>query len=717
MRFIGKLFLLLILNILFSGMVYGITLQVASRHLEKGEDVKSSILKDVNIKKLIDRGFCLKVFGNKQGVYKVLVDVDESNLKKFKREYPNAFRVNENDLLKGDFSLLDKFGNCNSTNSNGTNTTNLEMTKVSVSNSSTGNSTTGRSIATGKKSLESVMNVLESFSVKGDSIYLYGKAVWEYAELESLQNSFRVILKLFNTKYLDRLNDVLFPLPYVDRLRILYDEKNRYTMVVFYLSAPMRVNTEKDGRVIKVSFVPDGLGVNNVKVVGKGKVSFDLRKADIGDVLRIFSEITGINFVVDPEVNGTVTMRMVQVDAMKALDAILKSLSLVKVEYDTNIYRITTLDKLSKELEKEDETSPVITKVFKFKNISVSALESEGTCGILSESKNISASTTLGGTTTAKAGNEEDKCRDLRDMFKVLLSSKGKMEIVQAINGIVVTDRKSRLDIIEKIIKEIDAPKPQVQINARMVEVSSNYARELGIQWGFLWRQSKTGINFPHFFEVGGVISNSTLGRVSTRLPVGFVVDLPANVGKGRGATIAATLLNRSETFGIDVRLSALEDRGLAKTISSPRIITSDNSPAVIVQGFQVPYKIATQYTVATQFVVAALRLKVIPHVTDDGAVLTEIVVSKDSPDFTNITPDGVPIKVREVKTRVKVRQGETLVIGGIYEISSGSSTNSVPGVNRVPLLKWLFTHEVETADKTEVLVFITPTVLRGLNY
>ncbi|MGB9807851.1 MAG: type IV pilus secretin PilQ, partial [Thermosulfidibacteraceae bacterium] len=144
------------------------------------------------------------------------------------------------------------------------------------------------------------------------------------------------------------------------------------------------------------------------------------------------------------------------------------------------------------------------------------------------------------------------------------------------------------------------------------------------------------------------------------------------------------------------------------------RIITMDNSPAVIVQGFQIPYKVATQDRIATQFIVAALRLKVIPHITDDGAVLMEVVVSKDSPDFTNITPDGVPIKVREVKTRVKLRQGETLVIGGIYEITSGSSTNSVPGLSRVPLLKWLFTHEMETLSKTEVLVFITPTVLRN---
>ncbi|MGB9667576.1 MAG: type IV pilus secretin PilQ [Thermosulfidibacteraceae bacterium] len=684
---------------------YSDILQIMSLYAERDDKVRDILKQDKKVSQLLEKGFCVMLYKHDRR-YKVLVDVDGENLPKLKKDFPKSFLVREEALKLSGYSFYDSYGNCSS------------VAKPS-------NATRGGKLREGSKALEErkgsdergksladVMNELETFSVRGDSVYLYGRGVWQYVEAESIYNPLRVIVKLFNTKYTSRLNDILFPLSYVDRLRILYDDKNRTTMVVFYLSAPMRVALEKDGRVIKVNFVPDGLEKNRISLVGKGKVSFDLRNAEIGDVLRIFSEVVGINFVVDPEVKGNVTMRMVQVDAMKALDAILKSLGLIKLEYDTNIYRITTLDKLAKEIEKEDEVSPIITKVFRFKNISVAALEGEGKCGILSETRTIT--TTIGTSTTTTTGSEEDKCRDLREAFKVLMSPKGRMEIIQSINGIVVTDRKNRVEIIERLLKEIDAPKPQIQINARMVEVSSNYAKELGIQWGFLWRQSRTSINFPHSFEIGGVIGNSTLKDVATRLPVGFVVDLPANVGVGRGASLAATLLNTKETFGIDVRLSALEDRGLAKTISSPRIITMDNSPAVIVQGFQIPYKVATQDRIATQFIVAALRLKVIPHITDDGAVLMEVVVSKDSPDFTNITPDGVPIKVREVKTRVKLRQGETLVIGGIYEITSGSSTNSVPGLSRVPLLKWLFTHEMETLSKTEVLVFITPTVLRN---
>lgn len=687
------LFLFLVmLWALFPAVVLATTYQVAAFSLNKGETLENV---SKGYEKFVKNNYCLRFFANKDDFYKVVVTVPDTERSTFLKENPNAFRVSEEKLKKEGFSVVKAMGGaCPS-----------EHSEKPVVNRD--------SVVAVKNTM--VMNSLEALTVKGDMVYLYGKGDWQYVELEGLKDPDRIVVRLFNAKNNSKVDDILFPLPFIDRLRVLYDEKNKETKVVFYPSAPLKVSLAKEGKVIKLSFniAEDERGI---RVVGKNKVSFDLRGADLGDVLRIFSEITGLNFVVDPDVKGNVTLRMTQVDAMKALDAILKSQGLIRIEEDKNVYRITSLEKLAKDFDKLDEAYPVITRIFRLKNISVSALEGEGTCGILSETKTITTTGVFGGGGGATKGSEEDRCDDIKDAFKTILSPRGKMEIIQAINGIIVTDRKNRIDMIEKILKEIDAPKPQVQINARIVEISSSYTKELGIQWGFLWRQDATSLQFPYKFRLGGGTSSSPIGNYTgfaSGLVRGFVVDMPATVGPGSGASLAATLLNRLETFGVDVRLSALEDRGLSKTISSPRVIVLDNNPAVIVQGFQIPYKVATQNVVVTQFVVAALRLKVIPHVSSDGSILMEVVVSKDSPDFTNITPEGVPIKVREVKTRVKMRQGDTLVIGGIYEIGSGTTTNSVPGVNRVPLLKWLFTHEQETLTKTEILVFITPTVVR----
>ena len=193
----------------------------------------------------------------------------------------------------------------------------------------------------------------------------------------------------------------------------------------------------------------------------------------------------------------------------------------------------------------------------------------------------------------------------------------------------------------------------------------------------------------------------------------GYVVDLPAGVGTGSGGAIAATLLNKRQTFGLDIRLSAMENNGFAKIVSNPKLITMDNKEAEISQGYEIPYATVSESGTQTEFKEAKLKLKVKPHITSSGDVILDIEVSKDSPDFTHTTPDGVPIQTRSIKTRVRMRSGDTLVIGGIYELNKYNSKNGVPGLMRVPLLNWLFEHESKSLQRRELLIFITPHVMR----
>jgi type IV pilus assembly protein PilQ len=159
------------------------------------------------------------------------------------------------------------------------------------------------------------------------------------------------------------------------------------------------------------------------------------------------------------------------------------------------------------------------------------------------------------------------------------------------------------------------------------------------------------------------------------------------------------------------MRLSALEEEGVARTVSNPKLVTLDNQEAEISQGYEIPFATVSESGTQTEFKEAKLKLTVKPHITSSGDIVMDVEVSKDSPDFTHVTPDGVAIQTRSIKTSVRMKNGDTLVIGGIYEITKSNTNKEVPGLSRIPLLSWLFRHRAENLEKRELLIFITPTV------
>ena len=666
---------------------FAITVQIGAFEKTSLDKIKKEF------SRIIDDGYILKIY-EKDSLKKVIVDLkDKTEFVNFKNKYKlkEAFIVDPGVLKKEGFKLATILGKT----SDG-----LEKEKAKSINEATKKAAAKASMDRKKKKipLSQVMNGLEGINIKSGSIYLYGRKPWEYVETEELKEPFRIIIHLFNTKNYSGVSELLFPLPSINKLRVIYDYKNKETKVVLYPSGEMTVEIQRVGRMVKLTPVEiketKKLKKGKVEVYKGQKVSLEFKDADIRDVIRILAEVSGLNFVVDPKVRGTVTLRLRNVPWDKALDVILKVNKLGKIEED-GIIRIGPIEDINRELEARakiaksmEKAEPLFTEIFPLNYADI---------------------------------NEAEK------LIKPLLSDRGKVDKVVRLNALMVKDTKPRLKRIRDFLKKIDTPIPQVQISARLVEVTTDFTRELGIQWGFLWAQSKTEYSFPYSFGIGGGVSESpsaaqALDTMETNagwspkdITPGFVVDLPATAITGSGGAIAASLLNRAQTFGIDVRLSAMENEGLAKVISTPKVITMDNQEAEVSQGYEIPYATVSEAGTQTEFKEAKLKLKVRPHITAEGDVILDVEVSKDSPDFTHVTPDGVPIQTRKVKTRVRLKNGDTLVIGGIYEMNKYKNANGVPGLRRIPLLKWLFQTERKNVQKRELLIFITPTVIEPI--
>jgi len=492
-------------------------------------------------------------------------------------------------------------------------------------------------------------------------------------------------------------------------VKVLYDYKDKETNVLVYPSGSLPVALEKKGKrlvlllgkeVEETGGTETRMGIESSfaappgkKKVYKGKkISLEFKNADVRDVIRILAEVSGLNFVVDPDVKGTVTVKLDNVPWDQALDIILRTNKLGMV-VENGIVRIATLKSLSQEASERESARKAMEKA-KPREIAVIRLNY----------------------------TDAEKVEDLVDD---MLSDDGEVNYLERINGLMIKDNPERIAKIREFIKEIDTPTPQIQIGARIVEIVSTYVKELGIQWGFLWRQTRTNMSFPYSYGVGGGVTTSpaasqaltTMENVAGWSPAaiapGYVVDLPAAVTTGSGGAIAASLLNASETFGLDIRISALEEEGVARTVSNPKLVTLDNQEAEISQGYEIPFATVSEAGTQTEFKEAKLKLLVKPHITSNGDIVMDVEVSKDSPDFTHVTPDGVPIQTRSVKTSVRMRNGDTLIIGGIYEMTKSNRNNSVPGFSRIPLLSWLFKHKAENLEKRELLIFITPTVVK----
>jgi len=413
------------------------------------------------------------------------------------------------------------------------------------------------------------------------------------------------------------------------------------------------------------------------------RVSFDFDDADLRLVLRGFQEISGLNVVIDSAVQGTVNLVLRDVPWDQALDVILKQNKLGYIVEDT-IVRIAPLASLA-----EEQTE-------RKKLADAQALSGE----LEVRTKRLSY---------AKA---EEIQALLKQSGDALLSKRGTVQVDQRTNTLIVTDLPDRLNAVDTLLASLDRAQPQVEIEARIVQTNKNYARQLGIQWGFTGRMDPAlGNTSPLAFPNNG----SVAGRLGPQGPngAGTAVNLP--VGNATSA-VGLALGSINGAFNLDVALSALEQTGKGTILATPRVSTLNNVEAEMTQGVQIPLQTIANNTVTVQFKDAALTLKVTPQITEAGTVIMHVSLENATPDFSRAAgPAAIPpINTQRAITTLLVNDGETTVIGGIYTSNQQSSQDRTPGLSQIPLISWLFKRDRIDDQSSELLVFITPRIIKG---
>lgn len=397
-------------------------------------------------------------------------------------------------------------------------------------------------------------------------------------------------------------------------------------------------------------------------------VTLDFQGADLRAVLRTFAEISnGLNIVIDPSIQGTVDVSLRDVPWDQALDIILRANKL-GYSVEGNIVRIVPLTVLAQENEERRKLA-----------------EAQALAGELR---------------TMTVPVSYAKAADLVSVItRSSMSSRGDVQVDTRTNTLIIRDLAERITAAAELVRTLDRPQPQVEIEARIVQLNRNSARELGIKWGFNGRVdpqfgTSTGLAFPS----SGALTSGTGGVNEAN---------PSAVGLALGSINGA--------LNLDVSLRALESDGKGRILSTPRVATQNNVEAEITQGAQIPIQTVSNNTVTVTFKDAALTMRVTPQITASNTVIMRIFVEKAAPNYTQTNADQpVPsIDTQRAVTTVLMGDGETTVIGGIYSREESYSQNRTPFLHRVPLLGWLFKTDRRLDDSDELLIFITPRIAK----
>jgi type IV pilus secretin PilQ/predicted competence protein len=413
-------------------------------------------------------------------------------------------------------------------------------------------------------------------------------------------------------------------------------------------------------------------------------VSLDFQGADLRAVLRTFAEISGLNVVIDPTIQGAVDVSLRDVPWDQALDIILRANKLGYV-VDGTIVRVAPLAVLA-----DEETQ-------RRKLSDEQALSGE-----------------LRVLTRALSYARAEELRPL--LVATVLSQRGSIQTDARTNTLIMNDLPDRLQRASDLIATLDSPQPQVEIEARIVQTTRAFARTIGVQWGVTGRASNTlgnttGLAFPNQGSLTGR-TGSTQGPPSP--DQGFdSAATGVNLGVS-GATTAMGLALGSinGALNLDVALSALEKQGQGRLLSTPRVTTQNNVEAEMTQGVQIPIQTVANNTVTVTFKDAALTLKVTPQITAANTVIMRISLENAAPDYSKSVNNIPPIDTQRAVTQVLVANGDTTVIGGIYVSSEQTNKDSTPGLSRIPLLRWLFQRNGVNDESRELLIFITPRII-----
>lgn len=414
------------------------------------------------------------------------------------------------------------------------------------------------------------------------------------------------------------------------------------------------------------------------------RISLDFQQADITNILRLIAEVSGFNIVVGEGVKAKVTMKLVSVPWDQALDMLLKMNGLGMIRQGTIVW-VDTLTNIARQQDEESrakeakiKAEELVDRVFYIRNL---------------------------------------QAMELQTALRQYLSPRGVMNISQGSNALIVRDTESKLAVMKQLVDGLDLQVPQVQIEARIVQADTVYARGMGIQWGI--QNADFNNNKFNFFGNSTGAFAPVGGTGTTTIPRDFIVNLPAQVGGLPAVPAVGYQFGKlAPGFALDLRLSAGELLGLSKVIAAPKITTLDKREAKISQGESIPFQTTSLQGTQTTFVDANLELNVTPQITSRDPkeigkqILMKVRATRNAVGARS-NPAGPSIDRREANTQVIVRDGETMVIGGVFVDTQNNNVQGVPYLSRIPVLGWLFKNKSESVSKQELLIFMTPTIIR----
>lgn len=474
------------------------------------------------------------------------------------------------------------------------------------------------------------------------------------------------------------------------------------------------------------------------KVVYDGeRLSLDFQDIEVRAVLQLLADFTDLNLVASDSVTGNITLRLKNVPWDQALDIILKTKNLTQ-RRDGNVIMVGPFDEIVGHEERSltsdqrlEELAPIRSEF-----IAIKFAKAAEIAAFIRGASTVQSTTTSQGRAEpiGRDGRQFDRTLTEATKDSILTPDRGSVTFDERTNTLLVMDTAARLDAIREVVARLDIPVQQVMIESRVVIANNDFTRDLGVRFGLATSMGSIGDNEmligggmegnlpgwgnydagPFGLNTAGDPNNAIIRNPLATATPSLLVNLPAAIAENRGSAVNF-LIGKVGSYLLQLELSAMQREGRGEVISSPRVITSDQKEARIEVGKKIPYSTVSQDGTEVQFENATLSLTVTPAITPDDRIIMDLIVTKDEPDFTRTAADGTPtINTREIETRVLVENGETVVLGGVYERTKSFAKEQVPWLGDVPVLGRLFKQEFREDINTELLIFVTPKILKS---
>ena len=469
---------------------------------------------------------------------------------------------------------------------------------------------------------------------------------------------------------------------------------------------------QSDG-MLTIDFIPltsaekEALLKQKFPYTGK-KLTLNFQDIEVRSVLQILADFTALNIIAADSVGGTVTLRLNDVPWDQALDLILKSKGLSKRQTG-NVVLVAPTSEIIKIEEEELAAKTVVEQLepLRTEYIQINYAKAEDIQALLtgrsvvrssSSTSNQTNSSTLG----SRSSTSQRRGSTSKSERSGLLSERGRSTVDSRTNTLIVKDTVKQLEEIHSLIELLDVPVRQVLIEARIVIASTDFSKQLGVEFGVAYNSGDFKLS-DRGVETKSVNNSSALSDLASAL-----------AASGPGAL--AMTLSDGANYILNLEIQANQLNGNTELLSNPRVMTTDRVTATIKQGVQIPYQSSSQDGTVTELIDAVLELKVTPQITPSGNVIMDLNIKKDAPGVA--VPSGagtaVAIDKREITTTVQVEDGETVVLGGVFESTDSNATNTVPWLSDLPGVGWLFKNSDDNSTKRELLIFVTPKIVKS---